>query len=115
MDRSGIQRRIVTIGSSDRNVLQNPDLGLLGGERVLPREPYQEPVARVSVLGHHLLLPEPALREGLSDLRLATEARVSLENYATGVALVLTALARRGLITVSFGRQAQYRGNSAIP
>jgi hypothetical protein len=104
MDGSDIHRRSLTIRSSDRNVLQNPDLGLLGGERVLPREPYQEPVVRVSVLGHHLLLPVPALSEGLSDLRLATGGRASLEDYATGVALVLTALARRGLIAVSFGR-----------
>jgi hypothetical protein len=52
----------------------------------------------VSVLGRRLVLPEHALSEGLCDLRLATEVYVAREDYARGVALVLSALAKDGLV-----------------
>jgi hypothetical protein len=64
-----------------------------------PPAPYQEPVVQVSVSGVRLVLPELALHEGLSDIRLATEAHVCLADYSKGVALVLLALARRGMLS----------------
>jgi hypothetical protein len=69
------------------------------GGSASPRGPYQEPVVRVSVLGVPLDLPEPVLSDALSHLRLATEANVGLWDYAKAVALVLEALAKRGMIT----------------
>src|SRR5262249_55215056 len=65
-----------------------------------PRAAYREPVVQVSVLGGRLALPEHVLREGLSLLQLSTEGHVRLEDYAETVALVLVALAKRGLIDV---------------
>jgi hypothetical protein len=98
----------------DRNVLRH-DSDLLPVERASFREPYQEPVVLVSVLGRPLALPEPALREGLSDLRLATGARASLENYGRGVALVLAALASRGVVAFPGEPRVQRQGTKAIP
>jgi len=82
-------------------LLSSPfDRDPIGASRASPRAPYQEPVVRVSVLGHPLLLPERALRAGLSDLRLATGEHVALADYASGVALVLEALATSGFVSV---------------
>ncbi len=64
------------------------------------------PVVPVLVLGVRLELPEPALREALSHLRLTMEARASLAGYAEGVAIVLRALARNGQIAFLAERQA---------
>jgi hypothetical protein len=69
-------------------------------ERVSPPAPYQEPVVQVLVSGRPLGLPEFALREALSQIRLTTEAHVRVEDYAEGVALVLSALARNGTVIV---------------
>ena len=69
-------------------------------ERVYLREPYQEPVVPVLVSGVPLGLPVLALYEALSLIRLSTEAHVRLEDYAAGVALVLSALARNGTVIV---------------
>ena len=55
----------------------------------------------VRVDGVALPVPEHVLNAGLADLRLATEAHVGTRDYAAGVALVLTALAKRGLLTVA--------------
>ena len=63
-----------------------------------PPAPHQEPVVWVSVSGRRLALPERALCAGLSDLRLATEARAGVADYAAGVALVLSALETRGIV-----------------
>src|SRR5580700_8051325 len=88
--------------SGDRNVLLRavPPLHSSGvalpGARALPLGPFQEPVVRVSGVPRDL--PAPALREGLSDLRLATGVNVPLRDYAEGVALVLSALARRSIV-----------------
>jgi hypothetical protein len=82
----------------DLNVLRRLDLGLPVDGLSSPHVAYLEPVVRVLVLGRPLALPEPALREGLSDLRLATGARASLEDYGRGVALVLAALANRNML-----------------
>jgi hypothetical protein len=65
------------------------------------RVPIQARAVQVSVLGRRLQLPELALSAGLSDLRLATGEYVGMEDYATGVALVLEVLARQGLISLA--------------
>lgn len=62
--------------------------------------PLLEPSVMVSVSGRHFPLPEIALSAGLSDLRLATGEHVGMQDYATGVALVLTVLERLGVLTV---------------
>ena len=56
------------------------------------------PVVRVLVQAVPLLLPEHALRIGLSDLRATTEEYVSPERCAQGVGSVLAALAGSELI-----------------
>lgn len=82
-----------------------PPLGSFGADLLAAgasqRGPYQEPVVRVLVLGVPLLLPEHAVCAGLSHLHLTTEVDVPLDRYAEGVALVLSALARHGIVTVS--------------
>lgn len=63
-----------------------------------PRAVDPVPVVQVLVLGVPLSLPEHALRAGLSDLRLATEAHVGLRDYASAVAITLGALANCGAV-----------------
>src|ERR1700722_1771671 len=75
----------------------------------------QERVVRMWVSGRLLLLPEHALCAGLSDLRLATGARASLEDYGRGVALVLGALASPDGGTVLDWLQDRYPEMRAIP
>ena len=88
----------------DQNVLlrSDPPLGSFGAALPVGRASRHaldlEPVVRVSVLGRLLELPMHALGAGLSDLRLATEARAGLEDYARGVGLVLGALEARGIL-----------------
>jgi hypothetical protein len=69
-------------------------------EGVSPRGPYREPVVSVWVSGVRLEMPEHALSEALSVLRLTTEGHVSLRHYAAAVGASMTALANNGLITV---------------
>jgi hypothetical protein len=79
-----------------------PSTSLLQGHAVdqplsLPasrRDARLGPIVPVLVLGVRLLLPAHALHAGLADLRLSSEAHVSLEDYAAGVGLVLLALAK---------------------
>ena len=93
--------RDATMESRDLNVLQRPALGQPVASPVSPPAAHPEPVVRVLVLGRPLALPERALCEGLSDLRLATGARASLEDYGRG-ALVLAALANRNMLRLFF-------------
>lgn len=68
----------------DRNVSLDPGLGQPDDGRASLRVPFLGRAVQVSVLGCPLALPEHALSEGLSDLRLTTEVYVSLEGYARG-------------------------------
>jgi hypothetical protein len=110
--------RDVTAEARDQNVLRRPDPYLPVGGRAPQRGAGRERVVQVLVLGRPLLLPEPALREGLSDLRLATGARASLEDYGRGVALVLAALASQNVVAFpAFPDEPRVRGQGtkAIP
>ena len=60
----------------------------------------------VQVNGRSVLIPEHALRDGLSDLRLATGVCVGLEDYTEGVALILSALDKSGVIQFPSGHLA---------
>jgi hypothetical protein len=57
----------------------------------------------VDVLVDGVVLPIPklALSAGLADLRLGTGECVGMRDYASGVGLVLTALAKGGMIIVA--------------
>ncbi len=54
----------------------------------------------VVVAGRPFQLPEPVLSAVLSELRLTTEAYVGMQDYAEGVAVILSALARNGKIAI---------------
>ena len=87
--------RDVIAEDRDVNVLLRPDQ--LDAAPALRRGLPPSLGVLVSVLGRPLVLPEHALSEGLSDLRLTTEVYVAREDYARGVAHVLSALARDGI------------------
>jgi hypothetical protein len=78
------------------NVLLRCERDQPDAPRVSPSAHVQEPVVQASVSGRLLPLPAPALCEGLSHLRLATEVGVGLQDYADSVAAVLLALAKNG-------------------
>lgn len=59
-----------------------------------------ESMVDVVVNGAAPPVPARVLNAGLSDLRSTTEAHVGTRDYAVGVGLILTALARRGIINV---------------
>jgi hypothetical protein len=80
-----------------------------------PIAPYREPVVLVSVSGGHLALPSLVLSAGLSDLRLATEASVGMEDYARGVGLVLEALAKRSMLGTLALQLTHHAKNQANP
>src|SRR5882672_2466304 len=59
------------------------------------------PSVRVFVNGRSLLLSERLLSDALAPLRLSIGGYVSLESYASSVALALAALERGGVVTFS--------------
>ena len=92
------ERDVTLSAARDRNVLQRHDLGQPLSERASPLASLPSRGVPVSVSGRPLVLPEHALREGLSLLRLSTEGYVGPRDYAEAVALTLQALATSGVI-----------------
>lgn len=92
--------RDVTTEDRNLNVLRDPDFGPLDDGNASSPVPNSERTVRVLVSGRPVALPERALRAGLLDLRLATEARAGLEDYAVGVGLVLSASESAGMIAI---------------
>ena len=71
------------------------------------------PSFSVYVAGRSVLLPEQALHAAVSHLRLATEVRVSLEDYKGSVVPLLEALASLGVIEISSSSLPLVAGNAA--
>src|SRR5215471_9074806 len=67
----------------------------------------QEPLVQVLISGVPLMLPELALHEGLSALRLSMWECASVADYAQGVGRVFSALERRGLLAVAVGAETR--------
>ncbi len=118
MDRS----RADTSVRSDRlaasrslNAARQPDFSRLDVSPAPPCAPPPSPGVQVWVSGVRRWLPEHALCAGLSDLRLATGARASLEDYGRGVALVLEALANCGEEERQCGWLVRYPETKATP
>ena len=54
----------------------------------------------VLIDGLPVSLPQHVLNDGLSRLRSATEGHVGMRDYVEAVGFVLTAFARRGIVSV---------------
>jgi hypothetical protein len=83
-----------------RNVVRGISVDPLASSLSSPRALFPLPSVQVSVLGHLVRLPAHMLDVELSDLCLTTEVCVGREDYARGVALVLEALAKNGIVAV---------------
>ena len=93
-----------TLEQQNQNILLRPSLRQdatpLRPSQPIPRVSAVEPMVVVQVAGSRVSIPQHVLSEGLSHLRLSTGERVRLEDYAEALALGISALARRGIVSV---------------